>query len=67
VNVLIVDPHMPLEAFADLGVRRVSIGGGSALVGWGGVKAAAERMKDGYAYDDGRVIYRTRAGGVGAL
>jgi 2-methylisocitrate lyase-like PEP mutase family enzyme len=32
---------------SDLGVRRVSIGGALALIGWGAVKAAAEEMRAG--------------------
>jgi 2-methylisocitrate lyase-like PEP mutase family enzyme len=47
VNILIVDPHMSLKALAGLGVRRVSLGGGLALVGWGAINAAAKAIKDG--------------------
>jgi 2-methylisocitrate lyase-like PEP mutase family enzyme len=47
VNVLALGPHMPLKALADLGVRRVSIGGALALIGWGAVRDAAQKLKDG--------------------
>jgi 2-methylisocitrate lyase-like PEP mutase family enzyme len=47
VNVLALSPHMPLNQLADLGVRRVSIGGALALIGWGAVKVAAAQIKTG--------------------
>ena len=47
LNVLAMDPAMTLAQYADLGVRRVSVGGGLAKVGWGAVVAAARAMKDG--------------------
>jgi 2-methylisocitrate lyase-like PEP mutase family enzyme len=42
VNVLVMGSDMPLAAFAELGVRRVSVGGGLAQVAWGATTAAAE-------------------------
>jgi 2-methylisocitrate lyase-like PEP mutase family enzyme len=36
-----------MAALADLGVRRISVGGALALVGWGAVAEAAKRLKDG--------------------
>ena len=47
VNILALGPRPSLQAFAELGVRRVSIGGALALIGWGAVKAAAEEMRAG--------------------
>ncbi|HEU4959578.1 MAG TPA: isocitrate lyase/phosphoenolpyruvate mutase family protein [Sphingomonas sp.] len=47
VNVLVARPGVPMAALADLGVRRISIGGALALVGWGAVVDAATRLKDG--------------------
>ena len=40
-------PGVPMAALADLGVRRISVGGALALVGWGAVAEAAKRLKDG--------------------
>jgi 2-methylisocitrate lyase-like PEP mutase family enzyme len=42
INVLVMGPELPLAAYADLGVRRVSVGGGLAQVAWGATAAAAE-------------------------
>jgi 2-methylisocitrate lyase-like PEP mutase family enzyme len=47
VNVVAIRPGLDLAEFADLGVRRVSIGGGLARAAWAGTLAAAERMKAG--------------------
>ena len=47
LNVLVMDPVMTLQAFADLGVRRVSVGGSLARVGWGAVLAAAKQLRQG--------------------
>jgi len=47
VNVLILKPDRPLSDIAALGVRRVSVGGGLAGVGWGAVIRAAEAIKGG--------------------
>jgi 2-methylisocitrate lyase-like PEP mutase family enzyme len=47
VNVLAINPKMSLKALAGLGVRRISVGGGLALIGWGAVRKAAERIKAG--------------------
>ena len=47
LNVLVLDPAMPLQAFADLGVRRISVGGSLARVGWGAVISAAKQMREG--------------------
>jgi 2-methylisocitrate lyase-like PEP mutase family enzyme len=38
---------MSLKALAGLGVRRISVGGRLALIGWGAVRTAAERIKAG--------------------
>jgi 2-methylisocitrate lyase-like PEP mutase family enzyme len=47
LSVLAMGPDMPLAAFAELGVRRVSVGGGLAQVAWGATTAAAERFLTG--------------------
>jgi 2-methylisocitrate lyase-like PEP mutase family enzyme len=47
LNVLALDPAMPLAQYADLGVRRVSVGGGLARVGWAAALAAAKEMAQG--------------------
>lgn len=47
LNVLVMDPDVAVAELADLGVRRISVGGALARVGWGAVIAAAERMKAG--------------------
>jgi 2-methylisocitrate lyase-like PEP mutase family enzyme len=47
VNVLVMSPEFNVTELAELGVRRISVGGGLARVGWAGVHAAAERLKAG--------------------
>lgn len=47
LNVLVLDPTMTLAQMADLGVRRLSVGGSLARVAWGAVLSAAEAMKGG--------------------
>jgi len=47
LNVLAMDPAMPVQAYADLGVRRISVGGSLARVGWAAVSAAAAEMLKG--------------------
>ncbi|HTM79446.1 MAG TPA: isocitrate lyase/phosphoenolpyruvate mutase family protein [Devosia sp.] len=47
VNVLISRPGVSTSEMADLGVRRISIGGSLARVGWGAMLAAAEQIKAG--------------------
>ena len=47
LNVLVMNPEITVAELADLGVRRISIGGSLATVGWGAVMAAAEQMKAG--------------------
>ena len=47
LNVLAMDPSVPVQAYADLGVRRISVGGSLARVGWGAVAAAAKDMLQG--------------------
>ena len=47
VNVLALDPTMTLSELADLGVRRVSVGGSLAAVGWAAVIAAAKSIRAG--------------------
>jgi 2-methylisocitrate lyase-like PEP mutase family enzyme len=44
VNVLVGWHGLPVQQLADLGVRRVSIGGALAKVGWSAVMAAAEEI-----------------------
>jgi 2-methylisocitrate lyase-like PEP mutase family enzyme len=47
VNVLVVGPGISFEEYADLGVRRLSIGGALAQVSWGAVLSAAMALKQG--------------------
>jgi 2-methylisocitrate lyase-like PEP mutase family enzyme len=47
VNVLMMGPGLSVTELADLGVRRISIGGGLARVAWGAIEAAATKMHDG--------------------
>jgi 2-methylisocitrate lyase-like PEP mutase family enzyme len=47
LNVLIMDPNVTLSELADLGVRRVSVGGSIAAVGWAATVAAAKSIKEG--------------------
>lgn len=47
VNILVATPGVEMAQLADLGVRRISIGGALSLVGWGATLAAAKRIKDG--------------------
>jgi 2-methylisocitrate lyase-like PEP mutase family enzyme len=47
VNVLAMDSNFPgltVAQLADLGVRRISIGGALAMVSWGAIYAAAEQL-----------------------
>ena len=47
VNVLMAGPGLGLAELADLGVRRVSIGGALARVAWGAMLKVAEEIKRG--------------------
>lgn len=47
LNVLVMDPEMPLREFAELGVRRLSVGGALARVGWAATMKAAWKIKEG--------------------
>jgi 2-methylisocitrate lyase-like PEP mutase family enzyme len=47
VNVLMFGPGLTLAELADLGVRRVSIGGALARVAWGAMLKVAEEIKQG--------------------
>jgi len=47
VNVLMFGPGLTLAELADLGVRRVSIGGALARVAWGAMLKVAEEIKRG--------------------
>ena len=47
LNVLAMGSEMNLSEFADLGVRRVSVGGALALVSWNALMDAAEKLKAG--------------------
>lgn len=47
LNVLAIDPTMTLAELTDLGVRRISVGGSLARVGWAATVAAAEEMMGG--------------------
>jgi 2-methylisocitrate lyase-like PEP mutase family enzyme len=47
LNVLIMDPATTIADMADLGVRRVSVGGSLAAVGWAAVVASGKAIKEG--------------------
>ncbi len=47
VNVLIMGPGLSMQELEDLGVRRVSVGGALAKVGWSAILRAAEKLKQG--------------------
>jgi 2-methylisocitrate lyase-like PEP mutase family enzyme len=47
VNVLMWGPGLSVAELAELGVRRISVGGTLARVAWGAMLAAAEKMRDG--------------------
>jgi 2-methylisocitrate lyase-like PEP mutase family enzyme len=47
LNVLVSQPGLTVAELADLGVRRVSVGGSLARVAWNAVLKAAEQIKTG--------------------
>jgi 2-methylisocitrate lyase-like PEP mutase family enzyme len=47
VNVLMSAPGLSVQQLADLGVRRISVGGALARVAWAAMLAAAEQLKSG--------------------
>lgn len=47
VNILVVGPGVTFAEYADLGVRRISVGGALAQVSWGATLAAAKQLKEG--------------------
>jgi 2-methylisocitrate lyase-like PEP mutase family enzyme len=47
VNVVMMRPGLSVAALADLGVRRISVGGALARVAWAGMLAAVRQMLDG--------------------
>jgi 2-methylisocitrate lyase-like PEP mutase family enzyme len=47
VNVLAMKPDIPLADYAELGVRRVSVGGALARVAWNAVLATARELQAG--------------------
>ena len=47
VNILMWGPGLTVQELADLGVRRISIGGALARVAWGAVMKAAEEIRTG--------------------
>jgi 2-methylisocitrate lyase-like PEP mutase family enzyme len=47
LNVLVMGPGITFAELRDLGVRRISVGGALALVGWGAVRTAALDLKEG--------------------
>lgn len=44
LNVLVMSPDMTVNQLADLGVRRISVGGALARAAWGGALRAAEEI-----------------------
>jgi 2-methylisocitrate lyase-like PEP mutase family enzyme len=47
LNVLVMGPGLTIAELADLGVRRISVGGALALVGWDATLKAAAKLKAG--------------------
>jgi 2-methylisocitrate lyase-like PEP mutase family enzyme len=47
LNVLVMNPSTTVAELADLGVRRISVGGSLARVVWGALVTAAEQIKSG--------------------
>jgi 2-methylisocitrate lyase-like PEP mutase family enzyme len=47
LNVLVMGPDLKVAELSDLGVRRISVGGGLAQIAWGSVLTAAMKMRDG--------------------
>ena len=47
VNLLVMRPGLSQAEIADIGVRRISVGGGLARAAWGAVVRMAEAMKTG--------------------
>jgi 2-methylisocitrate lyase-like PEP mutase family enzyme len=47
LNVLVMNPNLSVPELAELGVRRISVGGALARVAWAAVLTAAERIKAG--------------------
>jgi 2-methylisocitrate lyase-like PEP mutase family enzyme len=47
LNVLAIDPSLSVAELADLGVRRISVGGALARVGLEAVMRAAKQLKNG--------------------
>ncbi len=47
VNILGMGPGVTLAEYADLGVRRISVGGSLARVSWAATLAAAKQLKEG--------------------
>lgn len=47
LNVVMMRPGLSVAELADLGVRRISVGGALARVAWGAVLAATEQIKAG--------------------
>ena len=47
VNILMWGPGLTFQELADLGVRRISVGGALARVAWGAVMKAAEEIRAG--------------------
>jgi 2-methylisocitrate lyase-like PEP mutase family enzyme len=48
LNVVIMRPGLGLTELADLGVRRVSVGGALARVMWSSFIAATQKIKEGH-------------------
>jgi 2-methylisocitrate lyase-like PEP mutase family enzyme len=47
LNVLVMDPGLSVAELAELGVRRISVGGALARVAWAAVLATAEKIRAG--------------------
>ena len=47
LNVLAIGPGLSVAELAELGVRRISVGGALARVAWAAMRTAAEEIKAG--------------------
>jgi 2-methylisocitrate lyase-like PEP mutase family enzyme len=47
VNILVASPGTTFQQLADVGVRRISVGGALAQISWAAMLSAAQRLKNG--------------------
>jgi 2-methylisocitrate lyase-like PEP mutase family enzyme len=57
VNVLVVSPDFKVAELAELGVRRISLGGQLAAAAWGGFMRAAQEIAEKGTFAELRTSY----------